>query len=70
MTPITLPGPSLYFSLERFNLLNYSFCFYFKISISFPVQFSEICIYPWIQIFLCSNFRWNEFVDSKVQLAF
>ena len=74
MTPITFPDPPLYFSLERFIMIDISWIvcsvFYFKISVSFPDQSSKICIYPWIQIFLFGNFRWNEFVDSKVHLAF
>ena len=60
MTPITLPDP-LYFSLERFIMVDISWLvrsvFDFKTSVSFPDQSSEICIYPWIQSFLFSNFR-------------
>ena len=66
MTPITFPDPPLYFSLERFIMIDISWIvcsvFYFKISVSFPDQSSKICIYQWIQIFLFGNFRWNELI--------
>ena len=45
MTPITLPDP-LYFSLERFVMVDISWIvrsvFYFKISIPFPDESSEM----------------------------
>ena len=74
MTPLTLPDPGLYFSLERFVMVDISWIvrsvFDFKTSVSFPDQSCEISIYPWIQSFLFSNFRWIKFLDSKSQFAF
>ena len=64
MTPITLPDPPLYFSLERFVMVEISWIvrsvFYFKISIPFPDESSEM----FFLLSICVFFHWGFHCDG------